>query len=78
MNPRHKKLLGVVILPVALLLYFGVVVSLADRLPSFWLVQLIYFIVTGLAWAIPTIPFIRWMEKSPAPRPQSEPPPNGQ
>ncbi|OFW98778.1 MAG: hypothetical protein A3E78_06700 [Alphaproteobacteria bacterium RIFCSPHIGHO2_12_FULL_63_12] len=65
MTPRRKKLLGLFILLPALLLYSGAVVTFSDRLPSFWLVQLVYYIVTGLAWAAPVIPFIRWMEKPP-------------
>ncbi|MEK7265117.1 MAG: DUF2842 domain-containing protein [Pseudomonadota bacterium] len=65
MKPRVKKLMGLLILLPALLLYFGAVVTISDRLPSFWLVKLVYFIVTGLAWAVPVIPFIRWMEKAP-------------
>ena len=66
MKPRLKKLVGLLVLPPALLLYFGAVVTFSDRLPSFWLVKLAYFVVTGLAWAAPVIPFIRWMEKGPS------------
>lgn len=65
MNPRLKKLIGLLILLPALLLYFGAVVTVSDRLPSFWLLRLAYFVVTGVAWAAPVIPFIRWMEKEP-------------
>ncbi|MCB2098676.1 MAG: DUF2842 domain-containing protein [Parvularculaceae bacterium] len=65
MTPRTKKLIGLAVLPPALLLYFGAVVTLAERLPDRHTVKLVYFIVTGLAWAAPTIPFIRWMERNP-------------
>ncbi|MGD9800739.1 MAG: DUF2842 domain-containing protein [Parvularculaceae bacterium] len=65
MKPRTKKLIGLAVLPPALLLYFGAVVTLAERLPDRHTVKLVYFIVTGLAWAAPTIPFIRWMERNP-------------
>lgn len=68
MKPRLKKLLGLIVLLPALLLYFGAVVTLSDRLPAFWLVKLVYFVITGLAWAVPVIPFIRWMEKNPGER----------
>ncbi len=71
MTPRLKKLIGLFILAPALLLYFGAVVTLAERLPQFWLVKLVYFIITGLAWAAPTIPFIRWMEKEPGDKKKS-------
>ncbi len=65
MSPRVKKLVGLIVLLPGLLLYFGAVVTLAERVPSFWLAKLIYFVVTGLVWAVPVIPFIRWMEKEP-------------
>lgn len=64
MSPRLKKLIGLLLLLPALLVYFGAVVTLADKLPSHWLVKLIYFVFAGLFWAIPMIPFLRWMERS--------------
>ncbi|MCB2112714.1 MAG: DUF2842 domain-containing protein [Parvularculaceae bacterium] len=60
-----KKLIGLAVLAPALIVYFGVVVTLADHLPDNAALKLVYFIVTGLAWAAPTIPFIRWMEREP-------------
>ncbi|HNS86709.1 MAG TPA: DUF2842 domain-containing protein [Parvularculaceae bacterium] len=68
MTPRRKKLIGLVLLPPGLILYFGAVVTAAERLPDVQIVKLLYFIVTGLAWAAPTIPFIRWMEREPQKR----------
>jgi hypothetical protein len=65
LSPHAKKLIGLVVLLPALLLYFGAVVTLAERLPSFWLAQLVFFLVSGLAWALPVIPFMRWMEREP-------------
>ncbi len=72
MQPRTKKLVGLVVLPLALLLYFGAVVTLADGLPDQPLVKLAYFIITGIGWAVPAIPFIRWMERTPTPSAMSE------
>lgn len=65
MPPRFKKLIGVVVLLPGLVLYAGAAVTLAEGVPKFWLAQLVYFIVAGIAWAFPVIPFIRWMEKDP-------------
>lgn len=65
MTPRVKKLIGLFVLLPALLLYFGAVVTLAERLPSFWLARLAFFLAAGLVWALPVIPLIRWMEKEP-------------
>ena len=66
MTPRFKKLVGLLILLPALLRYFGAVVTFSDRLPNHWLIKLVYFLFTGLVWAAPVIPFIRWMEREPA------------
>ena len=63
MSPRLKKLFGLFLLLPALLVYFGAVVAMADKLPSHWLVRLIYFLVAGLLWSLPMIPFMRWMER---------------
>lgn len=68
MNPRHKKLIGLFILLPGLLLYVGAVVSLADLVPAFWLARLGYFVVTGLAWALPVIPLMTWMNREPPPK----------
>lgn len=65
MSPHAKKLIGLVVLLPALLLYFGAIVTLAERLPSFWLAKLAFFLVSGLVWALPAIPFMRWMEREP-------------
>lgn len=64
MSPRLKKLFGLLLLLPALLIYFGAVVTLADKLPSHWFVKMIYFLVAGLLWALPMIPFMRWMERT--------------
>lgn len=43
------------------LLYVGVVVALADHvLPLHWLVQLLYFVVVGIAWAWPAKWLMVW------------------
>lgn len=65
MPPRMKKLIGLFVLPAGLVLYAGAAVTLADQMPKFWLAQLCYFVVAGVGWALPAIPFIRWMEKEP-------------
>jgi hypothetical protein len=71
-KPRLKKLLGLFVLLPGLLAYFGIVVTLADRLPAFWLAHLAYFIAAGLIWALPVIPFMKWMEKGPDVRKESD------
>lgn len=65
MSPRAKKFIGLIILLPALVVYFGAVVTLAERVPAFWLVKLVYFMIAGLAWAAPVIPLMKWMNREP-------------
>ncbi|MFZ5617025.1 MAG: DUF2842 domain-containing protein [Pseudomonadota bacterium] len=65
MTPRIKKLIGLFILLPGLLLYVGAVVTLADFAPAFWLAKLVFFIASGLAWALPVIPLMTWMNREP-------------
>ncbi len=63
MNPHIKKLIGAVGILAFLALYIAVAMIVAEFLPRFWLVKLIYFVVVGTAWGVPIIPFITWMNK---------------
>jgi hypothetical protein len=54
--------------PLALLLgtigflaYIAIVVALADHvIPLHWLVELVYYVVAGLAWTWPAARLMRW------------------
>lgn len=61
LTPRIKKLIGAVVIPVWLLVYVGVAVNVADLLAAFWLAKLIYFFAAGIAWALPVLPLMKWM-----------------
>lgn len=63
MNPRIKKLFGGVGILVFLAVYIALAVVLAEFIPAFWLAKLVYFVVVGMAWGVPIIPFITWMNK---------------
>jgi hypothetical protein len=63
MNPRIKKLIGGVGILAFLAIYISLAIVIAEFLPSFWLVKLVYFVVVGTAWGVPIIPFITWMNK---------------
>jgi hypothetical protein len=55
---RSRTLLAALAGLLGFLLYVGVVVALADHvLALHWLVQLLYFVVAGIAWTIPA----RWL-----------------
>jgi hypothetical protein len=61
MSPRLKKLVGLSILLAGLFLYIGAAVTLAERLPKFWLAELVYYVAAGVLWALPAMPLIKWM-----------------
>ncbi|MBB4658570.1 DUF2842 domain-containing protein [Parvularcula dongshanensis] len=65
MQPRQKKLIGVLLFLPALILYVGLVLWIADHLPSHWAIYLVFYVVAGTAWAFPLKPVFRWMN-SPA------------
>ena len=63
MSPRYKKLIGLALLLPALVAYFFAAAALGEFVPDTQLLKLPYFIVAGVAWAFPTVFFIRWMER---------------
>lgn len=67
MNPRIKKLIGTLVMVVFVALYALIIAALAPRIltGSSKAVELAFYVVAGLAWAIPLLPLIRWMEKRP-------------
>lgn len=65
MNPRFKKLIGTLIMIAFVALYAAIIVALAPRVltGSSKLVEVLFYAVAGLAWVLPLLPLIRWMEK---------------
>ncbi len=63
LQPSTKKLIGVILFIPALVLYVGLVVTIADFLPNHWAVYLVYYIITGLAWPFPLKPVMQWMNR---------------
>ena len=70
MNPRLKKLIGTMIMVLFVVFYVLVIIGLAPRVltGASKPVELIFYVVAGLAWVIPLMPLIRWMEKKPVPK----------
>ena len=51
------------------LLYVGAVVALADHvLPLHWTVQVLYFVLAGVAWAWPAQRLMYWAARREPPR----------
>ena len=65
MNPRLKKLIGTVVMVVFVAFYAMLIVAIAPRIltGASKVVELVFYVVAGLAWAFPLMPLIRWMER---------------
>jgi len=65
MRQRNRKLLGTVLILVFVCVYALVAMPLAQgritEAPK--LVQTIAYVVLGLAWVLPLLPLIKWMER---------------
>ena len=65
MSPRFRKLLGAFVMIAFVLVYALVAMAVADLRPMHEapaLVQTLLYIVLGLAWVLPLMPLVRWME----------------
>lgn len=65
MNPRIKKIIGSLALLAFMALYVAGAIVLADKLPKHPAVDLVYFVVAGVAWVLPIIPLMIWMNREP-------------
>jgi hypothetical protein len=65
MQPRQKKLIVALATVPFLVVYMGLVVSLRDFLPDSRLLDFVYYIVAGIAWAFPLKPVMLWMNREP-------------
>jgi hypothetical protein len=62
-DPSPRKLLGIAVIVLLILGWAAFVASLAPFVGK-WpvLVQAAYYLVMGVAWAIPLKPLIRWIQ----------------
>lgn len=65
MKRRTRKLVGTIIMLVYALVYALIAMALADSRISQegFMIKTIFYIIIGLAWIIPLMPLIRWMER---------------
>jgi hypothetical protein len=65
MPRRTRKLIGTVAILLFVLVYGPVAMALAESriLETPKLVQTVAYVVLGLAWILPILPLIRWMER---------------
>jgi hypothetical protein len=67
MTVRTKKLIGVVLILLWLVVYAFIAmnVALAVLPKANWIVELLYYAVVGLAWIIPIGLLLPWMHREP-------------
>ena len=63
MNARLRKAIGGVAMLAFLAAYVGAVVTLGDHVPNHWLAKLAFYGIAGVAWGVPIIPLITWMNR---------------
>ena len=74
-TPRLKKLVGFAAFLPALVLYFFGAAALGELVPNVQLLKAAYFLVAGVAWALPAKYLMQWMEAGPGQaRPKVNPP----
>lgn len=63
MNPRLRKLVGMIGILVFLAAYVAGVATLGDRVPKQWAAQLAFYGLAGVLWGAPILPLITWMSR---------------
>jgi Protein of unknown function (DUF2842) len=65
MRKRTRKLVGTVAILVFVMIYGPLAMALAESriMETPQAVQALAYVVLGLAWILPLMPLIRWMEK---------------
>ncbi|MGY6646424.1 MAG: DUF2842 domain-containing protein [Salinarimonas sp.] len=65
MTQRTRKLVGTIAIITFVMLYGPVAMAIADSriMAAPQVVQVISYAVLGLAWIIPVMPVIRWMQR---------------
>ena len=63
MSPRIRKAIGGVAILAFPTAYVVAAVTIAAHLPPNRLIQLVYFAVAGIAWGLPLVPLMSWMER---------------
>lgn len=65
MRQTHRKLVGTVVMIVFVCVYALVAMALAQGriTEASKLVQTVAYVVLGLAWVLPLLPLIKWMER---------------
>ena len=63
MTARWRKLLGTFVILGFMAAYIWLAASIGGHVPKYWLAELVYYVVAGIAWAFPLIPLVIWMNR---------------
>lgn len=67
MNPRVKKFIGTIVMIAFLAFYVMIVSAIAPAVlkNANKIVEMAFYVIAGVAWTLPLLPLIKWMEKKP-------------
>lgn len=63
MSARIRKLIGGIGMMVFLAAYVWAATAISDRLPDNMPLKLVFFGVAGIAWGLPILPLLTWMNR---------------
>ncbi len=63
MSARQRKLIGMFAILAFVTAYAVAAVAIGERLPDHIAVQVLFYGVVGLAWGVPILPLISWMNR---------------
>lgn len=63
MSARLRKLVGLFGMVAFVTAYAVAAIAIGERLPDSLWIQTVYFAVAGLAWGVPILPLISWMNR---------------
>ena len=63
MSARLRKLIGGLGIVVFVIAYAALAATISGWLPKTTLVNLIFYPIVGIAWGVPIIPLISWMNR---------------
>ncbi|CAN7225880.1 DUF2842 domain-containing protein [Phenylobacterium sp. LjRoot225] len=61
MSARVRKFIGLIGILIFVAAYALAASKIADHLPNNIAVQLAFYVVVGMAWGLPILPLLRWM-----------------
>ena len=63
MTARVRKLIGGLGIVLFVIAYAAAAVTVSALLPQRWWAELPFYLVVGVAWGLPVIPLITWMNR---------------